>query len=148
MIKGFNRIFILILVFGLAMGMVSATPIYNPNLSVEKVSVNSTTDVLGANNSTIVASSSDELHTVEKKKKELPTISMWAKPSVYSSYSYRWYKMVWIDYCPNCHRYNSLLKNPKKVAEGEYTCKWCDSDFCAVTGKEKQVWSNKYLRRA
>ncbi len=51
---------------------------------------------------------------------EKPTISMWAKPSVRSGYAYRWYKKTFIDYCPHCHRYNVLLKNPKGVPEREY----------------------------
>ena len=96
----------------------------------------------------IVMDSKDKIHTVKTKKKPLPTISMWAKPSIRSGYSYTWYKFTWIDYCPNCHHYNCLLKNPKGVAEREYTCRYCDSDFCAVTGKEKYDWSHVYLRRA
>ena len=78
---------------------------------------------------------------------EKPTISMWAKPSVRSGYAYRWYKKTFIDYCPHCHHYNVLLKNPKGVPEREYTCKRCGADYCAVTGKEKYSWSNYYLRR-
>ena len=78
---------------------------------------------------------------------EKPTISMWAKPSVRSSYSYRWYKKTFIDYCPHCHYYGVLLKNPKGVPEREYTCKKCGADYCAVTGKEKFSWSHYYLRR-
>ena len=103
---------------------------------------------LGVN---FVASSSDKIYTVKEKKKKkpnLPTITMWAKPSVRSGYSYTWHKFTWIDYCPNCRHYNVLLKNPKGVPEREYTCRRCDSDFCAVTGKEKYDWSHKYLRRA
>ena len=96
----------------------------------------------------IVMSSNDKTYTVKTKKKSLPTISMWAKPSVRSGYSYTWYKFTFVDYCPNCGHYHALLKNPKGVAEREYTCKYCDSDFCAVTGKEKYDWSHVYLRRA
>lgn len=83
-----------------------------------------------------------------KKKKRLPTISMWAKPSVRCGYPYKWYYRTFIDYCPNCKHYNCLLKNPKGVPENEYTCKYCDSDFDGVVGKEKYSWSNVYLRRA
>ena len=89
-----------------------------------------------------------KLHKVVTVKPKLPLISMWAKPSVRSGYAYKWYYRTFINYCPNCHRYNSLLKNPKCVPEREYTCKFCDSDFCGVTGKEKYSWSSKYLRRA
>ncbi len=95
--------------------------------------------------SVIVVKHNDVIHTIKPK---YPTISMWAKPSVRSSYAYKWYYRTWINYCPNCHKYNSLLKNPKGVAEREYTCKYCDSDFCGVTGKEKYSWSHKYLRKA
>ena len=80
-------------------------------------------------------------------KPKYPIISMWAKPSVRSSYSYRWYKKTFIDYCPHCKRYNVLLKNPKGVPEREYTCRHCGADYCAVTGKEKYSWSHYYLRR-
>ena len=77
-----------------------------------------------------------------------PEISMWAKPSVRSKYAYRWYKKTFIDYCPHCHHYKVLLKNPKGVPEREYTCRRCGADYCAVTGKEKYSWSRYYLRRA
>ena len=87
-------------------------------------------------------------YNVVTVKPKYPTISMWAKPSVRSSYSYRWYKKTFIDYCPHCHRYNVLLKNPKGVPEREYTCRHCGADYCAVTGKEKYSWSHYYLRRA
>ena len=83
-----------------------------------------------------------------KKKKRLPTISMWAKPSVRCGYPYKWYYRTFVDYCPNCKHYNCLLKNPKGVPENEYTCAICDSDFDGVVGKEKYSWSNVYLRRA
>ena len=83
-----------------------------------------------------------------KKKKKLPTISMWAKPSLRCGYPYKWYYRTFVDYCPNCKHYNCLLKNPKGVPENEYTCAICDSDFDGVVGKEKYSWSNVYLRRA
>jgi hypothetical protein len=88
-----------------------------------------------------------ESYNVVVMKPKYPTISMWAKPSVRSSYAYRWYKKTFIDYCPHCHYYGVLLKNPKGVPEREYTCRRCGADYCAVTGKEKYSWSNYYLRR-
>ena len=101
------------------------------------------------NEDPIIPSSKDKVHTlVARKVKQTPTISMWAKPSVRCGYAYRWYYRTFIDYCPNCHRYNALLKNPKGVPENEYTCKFCDSDYDGVVGKEKYSWSNVYLRRA
>lgn len=99
---------------------------------------------LNNGNSTIVVSSKDKIHT----KKVAPTISMWAKPSVRCGYPYKWYYKTFIDYCPNCHHYNCLLKNPKGVPENEYTCRYCDSDFDGVVGKEKYSWSNVYLIKA
>ena len=88
-----------------------------------------------------------ENYNVVVEKPTYPVISMWAKPSVRSGYAYRWYKKTFIDYCPHCHYYGVLLKNPKGVPEREYTCKRCGADYCAVTGKEKYSWSHYYLRR-
>ena len=87
------------------------------------------------------------IHKVVIEKPKYPLISMWAKPSVRSKYSYRWYYKTFIDYCPHCHHYNVLLKNPKGVPEREYTCRRCGADYCAVTGKEKFSWSHYYLRK-
>ena len=88
------------------------------------------------------------IHKIVVEKPKYPLISMWAKPSVRSNYAYRWYRKTFIDYCPHCHHYNVLLKNPKGVPEREYTCKRCGADYCAVTGKEKYSYSRYYLRRA
>ena len=88
------------------------------------------------------------IHKIVVEKPKYPLISMWAKPSVRSGYAYRWYYKTFIDYCPHCHHYNVLLKNPKGVPEREYTCRRCGADYCAVTGKEKYSWSHYYLRRA
>ena len=88
-----------------------------------------------------------KLHKIVTIKPKYPLISMWAKPSVRSKYAYRWYKKTFINYCPHCHHYNVLLKNPKGVPEREYTCRRCGADYCAVTGKEKFSWSHYYLRK-
>ena len=87
------------------------------------------------------------IHKVVIEKPKYPLISMWAKPSVRSGYAYRWYRKTFIDYCPHCHHYGVLLKNPKGVPEREYTCRRCGADYCAVTGKEKYSWSHYYLRK-
>ena len=89
-----------------------------------------------------------KLHKVVTVKPKLPLISMWAKPSIRCGYPYKWYYRTFVDYCPNCKHYNALLKNPKGVPENEYTCRFCDSDFDGVVGKEKYSWSKVYLRRA
>ena len=155
-VKGFFRvkdllicIFFVLLLLG---GCVSVDyaddnlTIMNKETNTSSLKVNDTDKVIGLNDSDskIVCKNSDKVHTVVPK---YPTISMWAKPSVRSGYSYSWYKFTWIDYCPNCHHYNALLKNPKGVPEREYTCKYCDSDFDGVVGKEKYSWSRVYLRK-
>ncbi len=73
------------------------------------------------------------------------TVTMY--PSVSSDYQYIKYVTTWLNYCPNCGYYGSLLVNPKGTYEGELTCDHCDCDFCGVTGKEKISGSTKYLTR-
>lgn len=95
------------------------------------------------NNSYIQIQKSDKLYT------DTPTITITSKPSCGCRYSYKyWYTRTYVNYCPNCHRYNSLLKNPKGVREKELTCKYCSSDYCGTCGKEKYSWSRVYLRKA
>lgn len=92
--------------------------------------------------STIVIKTSDKLHD------DRPLISMYAKPSCGCRYTYKcWYNYTFVDYCPHCHHYKCLLKNPKGVYEREYTCGACGADYCAVCGKEKYSWSHYYLTR-
>ena len=151
MVKGFYEKFLNILIIVSLLLAVLVVADYAANNitcnSTEAIKVNDTSQVfcLDESEANLTVRSTDKVHTV---KQELPTISMWAKPSVRSGYSYTWYKFTWIDYCPNCGHYHALLKNPKCVPENEYTCRYCDSDFCAVTGKEKYSWSHVYLRRA
>ena len=85
--------------------------------------------------------------TVTLKPKS-PIIGMYAKPSCGCRYSYTWHYREYVNYCPNCHHYGTLRKNPKGVPEREYTCARCSSDFCGCCGKEKYSWSKVYLRRA
>ena len=88
-----------------------------------------------------------KVHKVVVEKPKYPLISMWAKPSCGCNYRYTWHYRTFINYCPNCHHYGTLRKNPKGVPEREYTCKRCSSDFCGCCGKEKYSWSRVYLRR-
>lgn len=157
MVKGFYKdlllaIFLVLLLLGVCVSIDYADNVdcvvNNSDTSMVNVTDNDTLVGVNESESNLVVKSGDRIHTIEAKKPTLPLISMWAKPSVRSGYSYTWYRFVWVDYCPNCHHYNCLLKNPKGVPEGEYTCAICDSDYCAVTGKEKYSWSNVYLRRA
>lgn len=57
------------------------------------------------------------------------------------------YTTVWLNYCPNCGYYGTLLVNPKGTAEGELTCAYCDCDYCGVSGKEKLSSSTRVLTR-
>ena len=88
------------------------------------------------------------IHKIVVEKPKYPLISMWAKPSCGCNYRYTWHYRTFINYCPNCHHYGTLRKNPKGVPEREYTCARCSSDFCGCCGKEKYSYSRVYLRRA
>ena len=57
------------------------------------------------------------------------------------------YTTVWLNYCPQCGYYGTLLINPKGTAEGELTCAYCDCDYCGVSGKEKISSSTNVLTR-
>ena len=142
-------VFVLILLI-LCMAVDSATD----NITVtsnktigSSVKVNNTTKVLCVNESDtyFVVKSSDKIHTIAPK---YPIIVMYAKPSCGCRYSYTWHYKEFINYCPNCHHYGTLRKNPKCVPEHEYTCARCSGDFCGVCGKEKYSWSSVYLRGA
>ena len=123
------------------------------NLNESSLAENAPRGAILTNNSTImyedgkakviVGKSSDVVHYVH------PVIGMYAKPSCGCKYSYKyWYYKEFVNYCPNCHHYNVLLKNPKGTYEKEWTCRRCSSDFCGVCGKEKYSWSKVYLRSA
>lgn len=105
-------------------------------------------------NSSGIAKTDGKIYTDKnvkvKKQEKIPTITITAKPSVRSSYAYKWYTTTWVDYCPYCHRYNVLYNAHKWPArfEQELTCKRCSADFCGVTGKEKYSWSHVYLTKA
>lgn len=74
-------------------------------------------------------------------------INIDAKPSCGCNNNYVWTSSTFVNHCPNCNSYDCLLDNPKGVYEHELTCKYCDSDFCAVCGKEKYDWSKVYLNK-
>lgn len=155
MIVAFIKDLLLGIIFVLLLLGVCVTVDYaDDTITANETSLKAPSGAVLSNNSSIVAVNdsasrlvgkhSDTIHMVKQK---YPTISMWAKPSVRSGYAYRWYYKTFIDYCPHCHHYNVLLKNPKGVPEREYTCRRCGADYCAVTGKEKYSWSRVYLRK-
>ena len=115
----------------------------NINIPENAVVVNnSSAIILNKNAGIIVAKSSDRIYC------KYPLIGMWAKPSCGCKYSYTWHYREYVNYCPNCHHYGTLRKNPKGVPEREYTCYRCSSDFCGCCGKEKMGYSKVYLRKA
>ena len=77
-----------------------------------------------------------------------PTITVNMLPS-YSTVDYKYinYTTTWLNYCPNCEHYGTLLINPKGTYEGELTCYHCDCDYCGVTGHEKIEGSDLVLTR-
>lgn len=72
-------------------------------------------------------------------------VDITAKPSCGCDNPYELSNHTFIDKCPNCGHSDCLLDNPKGVPEHELTCKYCNSDFCGVCGKEKYSWSKVYL---
>ena len=125
------------------------------NQTVVDVQTNSTTDVLGANTSVIVASNNDEIHTEPKAEpvKKVPTITFTGKPSCNrcsaNHIPYNYYTRSYVNYCPKCHRWNALCNKHKWQSrfEQEISCRFCDADFDIYCGKEKYSWSNVYLRK-
>jgi hypothetical protein len=79
------------------------------------------------------------------KKPELVTVK--AMPSTGSKYKYKytWYVSTFESKC--CYCSGTLKINPKRVYERELTCGKCGADYCAVSGKEKETWSKKYLNK-
>lgn len=67
----------------------------------------------------------------------------------WNSCSKGWFKTggTFVDYCPFCHSYGTLVYNPKHTYEGEWTCSKCDSDFCNC-GRCKATGSQVYLTKA
>ena len=57
------------------------------------------------------------------------------------------YTTVWLNFCPQCNYYGTLLVNPKGTAEGELTCAYCDCDYCGVSGNEKVTSPTRTLTR-
>lgn len=102
------------------------------------------------------AKSDGKLHTdksVKTKTTKQPTVTMTGRPSctrcARNHCAYTWRTKTYVNYCPNCHHYNTLGNKHKWQSrhEQEITCFRCDSDFCVNCGKEKYSWSSKHLRK-
>ena len=130
---------ILLLVVCMAVDSADDNITYEKNMTVNDTYVNLQNNL----SSYVVPKKTDKIYTV------VPTISMRSKPSCGCRYSYKyWYTYTFVDYCPYCHHYYALMKNPKGTFEREYTCRYCGADYCSVCGKEKYSLSRVYLRRA
>lgn len=66
-----------------------------------------------------------------------PSLTVTMLPSSSTKYDYIYYTTTWLNFCPHCGYYGSLLINPKGTVEGELTCDYCDADYCGVSGNEK-----------
>jgi hypothetical protein len=78
------------------------------------------------------------VYTTDLLDNYMLTVTM--KPSASNlngQYQSIYYTTTWLNHCPNCGYYGTLLINPKGVPEGELTCACCDSDYCGVSGFEK-----------
>ena len=151
-VKGFLHIkdlICLIILVLLLLSVCTTVDYADENITANATVLNDTncTLVNGTHYSLCDDSGIAKVHKVVVEKPKYPLISMWAKPSVRSNYAYKWYYKTFIDYCPHCHHYNVLLKNPKGVPEREYTCRRCGADYCAVKNKKKYSWSHYYLRK-
>lgn len=52
-----------------------------------------------------------------------------------------------LNYCPQCHHYGTLGYT-KPGAEGQWTCSYCDCDYCMQCGKEKISGTKLWLTPA
>lgn len=165
-VKGFKRTLInMIVVVSLLLALCVCVD-YAANATNDTIISNDTDNVIPENvifingsyvdldNSSGIAKTDGKIYTdkkvkVKKNVKKVRTVSMYAKPSCGCHYKYTWHKYSFMDHCPNCGRDNCLVNRHKYGAryEQEWTCKYCDSDYCAVCGKEKFSWSHSYLKR-
>ena len=73
------------------------------------------------------------------------TVNMMPSSRHSSGYEYQNYTATWLNYCPNCDYYGTLVAGIKSSPEGEITCLHCDCDYCGVTGYEKDYGSDLRL---
>lgn len=76
------------------------------------------------------------------------TVSSTSKCSCGACGDYVYHTSTYRNYCPHCGRYETLVWNPKGVYEGEWTCSYCDCDYCSACGKEKVHNHPKHLIKA
>ena len=59
--------------------------------------------------------------------------------------TYTYETHTFLNYCPQCHHYGTL-SYIKPCAEGQWTCRYCDCDYCMQCGKEKMVKTKLWLK--
>lgn len=114
------------------------------NTSNMVVSNNSTIIDVNDSASIITVKKTDKIYTIHKKTtkriQKIGRITVTGYPTCYTCWrnvKYRKAKRSYVNYCPNCKSYGVLLNNPKKVVDGEITCRKCDCDFCCYCGRDK-----------
>ena len=156
--KLLNAIFIVLLLLCVCISIDYAandTIIANENMTVDpKINATNATIINGTYYSVEKDHGVAKLNKVVTEKPKLPLVSIVSKPSCGCRYSYTWHKRTFINYCPHCHKYNTLRNVHKWPArhEQELTCDTrlggCGADYCGCCGKEKYSWSRVYLRKA
>ncbi|MGB9936344.1 MAG: hypothetical protein ACPK7O_01355 [Methanobacterium sp.] len=74
---------------------------------------------------------------VNAKSIKKGVISSSAKCSCSMLTTYAVQHKSWVNYCPQCHKYGTLIfEKTGDCPEGMVRCTSCDADFCAVHGKE------------
>jgi len=142
-------IIVCIVLFGVCVGVDSAE-----NITITNTNNTNSSGIMTMNDSSVVnlneTNSVIQPKPTDKQYCEYSTITITAKPSCSCRYPYKWYTTSFVNYCPICHRYDTLTNKHKYQAryEQEITCKNCDSDFCGKCGKNKYSWSNVYLRKS
>ena len=151
-------IFVVVLLLGVCITVDYATNPITTTVNQSQANVSNCTIVNGVHyDNAIVKNKTIGVAKVQKVviiKPKYPVITMTGKPScsrcARNHCSYTWRTRTYVNYCPHCHRYNTLGNKHKWASrhEKEITCFHCDSDFCVNCGKTKYSWSNVYLRRA
>ena len=73
----------------------------------------------------------------ESKVQKKEIVSTEAKCSCSMFTDYEVHAQSWVNYCPKCHKYGTLVfEKTGDCPEGMVRCTDCDADYCAVHGKE------------
>jgi N-acetylmuramoyl-L-alanine amidase len=61
--------------------------------------------------------------------------------------TYTYKTSTFLNYCPQCGHYGTLIKSTKTPEyEGQWTCTYCDCDYCMQCGNEKLVGTKLWLK--